>query len=77
MRGYGESHVLLEALVRGRNEMPVRYRTRRAFSWLLFKVIRGARKTSLAFALGEVVYHLTARAAYLRAESESSRAGRG
>jgi glycosyltransferase involved in cell wall biosynthesis len=71
MRGYGASHVLLEALLcadAGRAvETPARYRGVR-FLRSLASEVNAARKRSVRFAIARAVYHWSARSAYLRHE---------
>lgn len=67
MRSYGESHVLLEALLaeEGRPpEVPGYYRDPRAFRGVLRDAVRQGRRHSLRFALGLVLYHRARRRAY-------------
>jgi glycosyltransferase involved in cell wall biosynthesis len=69
MRGYGTSHVLLEAVLRdgdaGALRVPDYYRGRKCVR-TLGSEFNAARKQSLPFGIGKVIYHLGARSAYLR-----------
>lgn len=66
MHAYGTSLVELELLVKGRVELPRYYQGVHRFVRTLRNELKDARKTSLQFALGKIVFHWRARAAYLR-----------
>ncbi len=69
MRGYGQSHVLLETILRAdtgeATRVPDRYRGGR-FLRMMASEFNAGRKRSLPFALALVTYHWSARAAYRR-----------
>jgi hypothetical protein len=66
MRMYGESHVLLEALLTGQApRVPDRYRGAR-FVRFLGSELNSCRKRSVAFAIGKLAYHWSARGTYFR-----------
>lgn len=69
LRGYGVSHVILESILRGRQSVPTYYASVQAFMKTLLWVFLSERKKSLAFALGQVAYHIGAYQEHLKQNS--------
>jgi glycosyltransferase involved in cell wall biosynthesis len=71
MHGYGRSHVLLErSLWSGGGSLPIPpgYRRLRPFLRLLWHEFRRCRRESVAFAVGMLAYHWSARSTYISLE---------
>jgi len=66
MRGYGESHVILESLLKGLQPIPYHYRFHPVFLILILYVFfKGIAKRSLFFGIGMIAYHLGARSEHI------------
>jgi glycosyltransferase involved in cell wall biosynthesis len=64
--GYGVSHVILESILKGPQPMPAYYASLNLFMRTLYWVFRQERRHSLAYGIGQVAYHVGARAEHLR-----------
>lgn len=67
LHGYGVSHVILESILKGCQPVPNYYANMGAFFKTLLWVFGSERKKSLAFAIGQIAYHIGARREHLKA----------
>lgn len=66
MKAYGASHVVLESILRGPQSVPNYYANIGVFFMMLLWRFIVSSKHSVAFAIGQVAYHLGARHEYLK-----------
>lgn len=66
MYAYGASHVLLETMLNGPQQIPEYYSSKRQFLKMLLYAGKSAANQSLAFGIGIAAYHLGVRAEHFR-----------
>lgn len=64
--GYGVSHVILEAILRGHQPIPPYYASREQFLRMIYWIFRQERRHSLAYGIAQVAYHWGARREHRR-----------
>lgn len=67
--GYGRSHVILEALCKGPQPIPVYYKSRSVFLMLLLSQFWSQRKKSVQFVIGMMAYYWGARREHFAQQS--------
>lgn len=66
MKAYGASYVVLESILKGRQPAPIYYSNIGAFFMMLLWRFIASSRHSVAFAMGQVAYHLGVRHEYLK-----------